>query len=234
MKQIIAVALVVVAVAVTGCTKQDDGQVLAKVNRSAITAGEFKDQLDSLAPQMQMAVASDEKARREFLDDLIGIELVLQEAKRRGLDKDPEFKKRQAAMKKEMERKIQDSARDDLFNTLLKKELTESLQQPTDAEVKEYFTKNRAEIERATGIKKITLQQAEARGLKNYIFQMKQRDAYLSFAKGLKDKAKITIDDKALAALGKSLAAPQGETGGLQLMPQEAPAAADSKADKSK
>ena len=54
---------------------------------------------------MQQAVASDPKARKEFLEDLIGIEVVLQEAKRQGLDKDPEFKKRQDMLKKEMERR---------------------------------------------------------------------------------------------------------------------------------
>ena len=75
-----------------------------RVNRTKITAADFKRQLEDLQPQMQQAVASDPKARKEFLEDLIGIEVVLQEAKRQGLDKDPEFKKRQEMLKKEMER----------------------------------------------------------------------------------------------------------------------------------
>ena len=92
---------------------------------------------------------SDPKARKEFLEDLIGIELVLQEAKRQGLDKDAEFKKRQDTLKKEMERRIQDDAKNELFNTVLKKELGDKMSKiaaPTDEEVLDYFNKNRDKI----------------------------------------------------------------------------------------
>ena len=73
--------LIILALAVTmsGCTKGQDGAVVAKVNRSAITTSDFKKQIEELAPQMQQAVMADPKARKEFLDDLIGI--VLEETK---------------------------------------------------------------------------------------------------------------------------------------------------------
>jgi peptidyl-prolyl cis-trans isomerase C len=112
-----------------GCNKatSSDGAVLAKVNRGAITVADFKKQMEDLAPQMQQAVVSDPKARQEFLDDLIGIELVLQEAKRQGMDKDAEFKKRQDMLRKELEKRIQDDAKNELFNGVLKKELGDKL-----------------------------------------------------------------------------------------------------------
>jgi recombinational DNA repair ATPase RecF len=73
-------ALLILALAITmsGCNKGQDGAVLAKVNRGAITVSDFKKQIEELAPQMQQAVVADPKARRDFLDDLIGIELVIQ------------------------------------------------------------------------------------------------------------------------------------------------------------
>src|SRR5512144_1625873 len=97
LKLAVGISVLALFLSATGCNKptstSSDGAVLAKVNRSTITTAEFKKQLEELAPQMQQAVLSDPKARKEFLEDLIGIELVLQEAKRQGLDKDAEYKK---------------------------------------------------------------------------------------------------------------------------------------------
>src|SRR5512143_3808639 len=99
--------ILALAVAIAGCNKGgQEGAVLAKVNRGAITVSDFKKQIEELAPQMQQAVVSDPKARRDFLDDLIGIELVIQEAKRQGLDKDADYKRRQEQLKKELERRV--------------------------------------------------------------------------------------------------------------------------------
>jgi len=215
MKKTLLTVSLILALAVTGCSKGADTVVLAKVNRGAITSADFKKQLEDLSPQMQQAVATDAKARKEFLEDLIGIELVIQEAKRLGLDKDAEFKKKQETLRKEMEQRIQDASKNELFNSLLKKELADKIKQPTDAEVKEYFAKHRSEIEKATKTKNMTMKQAEDRGLRSYIFQMKQRDAYLAYAKTLREKAKITVDDKSLETIAKALSAPA--EGGLHL-----------------
>ncbi len=221
MNKMTAAAVAIIALSLTGCTKGTDSAVIAKVNNAKITTADFKKQLDELQPQMLQAVAMDPKARKEFLEDLIGIELVLQEARKQGLDKDPEFKKKQDARKKEMEQRIQDAAKNDLFNALLKKELMDKVKEPTDAEVKAYYDSHREEIRKAAGGKDITLKQAEAQGLKRYVFQMKQRDAYLEFSKGLKAKAKVTVDDKALETLASDLSKPS-QSGTLQLNLPEA------------
>jgi len=83
----VGAALVALVVMVAGCEKAAEGPVLAKVNRSTITVADFKKQLEDMEPRMQQSVVGDPKARKEFLEDLIGIELVIQEAKRQGLDK---------------------------------------------------------------------------------------------------------------------------------------------------
>ena len=229
MKRMLAAAALAAIVALTGCGKGSDSAVIAKVNNGKITAAEFKKQLDDLQPQMLNAVATDTKARKEFLEDLIGIELVLQEARRQGLDKDPELKKKQDAMRKEMEQRIQDAVKNDLFNALLKKELMEKIKEPTDAEVKAYYDEHKAEIKKAAGGKELSFKQAEAQGLKRYVFQMKQRDAYLEYSKSLKAKAKVTVDDKALEALAAELNKPV-TTGTLPMMPPAA--AGEKKAEK--
>jgi peptidyl-prolyl cis-trans isomerase C len=184
-----------------GCKKasSSDGAVLAKVNRGSITVADFKKQLEDLAPQMQQAVATDPKARTEFLDDLIGIELVIQEAKRQGLDKDAEFKKRQDMLRKELERRIQDDARNELFNGVLKKELGEKMNAvapPSDKELRDYYDQNKDKIKVATG-KQMSFKEVEQQ-LKMRLMQEKRRDLYLEYAKALKAKARISVDDKAL------------------------------------
>ena len=211
-----AAAVAIIALSLAGCTKGTDSAVIAKVNNAKITSADFKRQLEELQPQMLQAVATDAKARKEFLEDLIGIELVLQEAKRQGLDKDAEYKKKQDLLRKEMEQRVQDAAKNDLFNALLKKELMDKVKEPTDVEIKAYYDSHREEIKKAAGGKDISLKQAEAQGLKRYVFQMKQRDAYLEFSKGLKAKAKISVDDKALETLASDLSKP-APTGSLQL-----------------
>jgi peptidyl-prolyl cis-trans isomerase C len=193
-------ALFALVLITTGCTKSSsDGAVLARVNRGAITATDFRKQVEDLAPQMRQAVTTDPKARKEFLDDLIGIELVVQEAKRQGLDKDAEFKKRQEMLRKELERRIQEDAKNELFNSVLKKEIGDKLAKvaaPTDQEVRDYYTKNKDKIDAAVG-KKVGFKELEPQ-LKMRLMQEKRRDLYLDYAKGLKAKAKITVDDKAL------------------------------------
>jgi len=215
-RNMLVYASLAIIVALTGCTKNADTAVVAKVNSAKITTADFKRQLDDLQPQMQQAVSADPKARKEFLEDLIGIELVLQEARRLKLDKDPAFMKKQEELEKEMKQRLQEAAKNELFNALLKKELMDKIKQPTDEEVKAYYTAHREEIRKAAGGKDLSLKQAEAQGLKRYVFQVNQREAYLEYSKALKAKAKISVDDKALDAVISSFSRPS-TTGTLPL-----------------
>lgn len=215
-RNMLAYASLALILALTGCTRNADNAAVAKVNNATITAADFKKQLDDLQPPMQQAVSSDPKARKEFLEDLIGIELVLQEARRLKLDKDPAFMKKQEELEKEMKQRIRDAVKNELFNALLKKELMDKIKQPTDEEVKAYYTAHREDIRKAAGGKDLSLKQAETQGLKRYVFQINQREAYLEYSKTLKAKAKISVDDKALDALVSSLSQPPA-AGTLQL-----------------
>jgi peptidyl-prolyl cis-trans isomerase C len=210
LKTTVSISVLALAVLVAGCSKGSDGAVLAKVNRTTITEADFKSQLRGLTPQMQHAVVTSPTARKEFLEDLIGIELVLQEAKKQGLDKDPGFLQRQKQYKEEMERQLQEETKNDLFNSLLKKELGDQMDKvppATDQEVAEYFKEHKAGLQRALG-RKVTLKEV-APQLKVRLTQEKKRDVYLAYAKKLKAKAAISINEKALddaiAALNQPL-----------------------------
>ncbi|HUI45473.1 MAG TPA: SurA N-terminal domain-containing protein [Nitrospirota bacterium] len=207
---VIGVSLLVFVISATGCNKGSDSAVMARVNRGVITTADFKKQVEELAPQMQQAVVTDPKARKEFLDDLIGIELVIQEAKRQGLDKDSEFKKRQEMLKNELERRMQEDVKNELFNSVLKKEIGDKLSKivpPTDQEVRDYYNANKDKIVKAVG-KPVTLKEIEPQ-LKMRILQEKRRDLYLEYANGLREKAKITVDDKVLDAAVADIGRPK-------------------------
>ena len=211
---VLALLILALAITIAGCNKGQDGAVLAKVNRGAITVSDFKKQIEELAPQMQQAVVADPKARRDFLDDLIGIELVIQEAKRQGLDKDADYKKRQEQLKKELERRVQEEAKNDLFNSLLKKELGDKMSKvtpPSDQEVQDYFDQNKDKIFQAAG-KQIKFKDIEPQ-LKLRMTQEKRREVYVAYAKGLKAKAKISVDDKAMDTAMAELTKPADMSG---------------------
>lgn len=209
-KTIVIVMLLTVAVSMTGCNKGTNSTVLAKVNRGTITEVDFKKQLEDLTPQMQQAVATDPKARREFLDDLVGIELVIQEAKRQGLDKDADFKKRQDMMRKELEHRVQEDAKNELFNAVLKKEIGDKMSkvpEPSAQEVRDYYDKNKDKIRNGAG-KPLSLKDVEPQ-LKTRLMQERRRELYLEYAKALRDKAKIEVNEKALDEAMASFAQPK-------------------------
>jgi hypothetical protein len=203
-----------IALTVTGCTKGSDSTVLAKVNQTKITAADFKRQLEGLDNiQLEQAVIGDAKARKEFLDDLVGIELVTQEAKRQGLDKEADYKKTLDTLtkdyedtKKRLERRYQDAKRNELFKVLLKKELADKaakLEQPTEQEIKDFYEKNREKMVTMDG-RRLNLKDVQPQ-IKNRLFQEKQRDLYLGYIKGLREKAKVSVDEKAVDAVVSSM-----------------------------
>lgn len=65
-------------------------QVVARVNATAVTLGELEDLLNE-APAPIRATYADPARRREFLQNLMTTYLLADEARRRGLDRDPQL-----------------------------------------------------------------------------------------------------------------------------------------------
>jgi hypothetical protein len=225
MKLFFQTATIVFALALglAACNKGTDSAVLAKVNRTTITIADFNKQVQDLDPQVQPIVSTDAKARREYLDQIVGYEVALQEAKRLGLDKDAEYKKRVDSYREEMERKVQEAMKFELLANLVKKELASKITAPTDQEVKEYYTKNITRMRTQDG-RKVSLEQA-APVIKDRMANERQRDAFVDYVKGLKAKATISIDEKVLASLGSDTAEPSAHDALKKPAATEAPAA---------
>lgn len=71
-----------------GLTAEQSREVLARVGDRTITLGDFAARLAEQSPYLRARYNSPER-RRELLDDMIRFELLVQEAKRLGLDRDP-------------------------------------------------------------------------------------------------------------------------------------------------
>jgi peptidyl-prolyl cis-trans isomerase C len=71
----------------SGCGERKEEPVVALVNGRAITQAEFDLRWDELSPATKSRYKK-EGGKRQFLDELITKELLLQEARRRGLDQD--------------------------------------------------------------------------------------------------------------------------------------------------
>lgn len=73
-------------VAAAGLTAEQAARVVAKVGDKAITLGDFAQTLERMNEFDRLRYQTKER-RRELLNDMIDVELLTQEAKRRGLDK---------------------------------------------------------------------------------------------------------------------------------------------------
>lgn len=221
-RMLIGMLLAALTALAGGCGAGSDNAVIAKVNSARITAGDLKKQLADLPPDTLNLIATDAAARKSVLDDLIAFELVLQEARRQGLD-NMDFNKRQDAMRKEMERRIQEEGRNELVTTLLQKELGDKLKvaEPTAAEVKEFYEKNKDKLVTAGG-RKVSLQEA-APQIKTRLFSMKQRDVYMGYASKLRDKAKVAVHEDALQAIAATLAKSQKQNDLFMQLPSPEP-----------
>ena len=91
MRQRIILALVI-ALAVSGCQKKATGQSVAVVNGEEITSGELN---DAMSNDQTLAGASTKDARVAELQRLVDRKLLVQQARKDGIDKSPEFINRQ-------------------------------------------------------------------------------------------------------------------------------------------
>jgi peptidyl-prolyl cis-trans isomerase C len=134
---LLAAALLMLAY---GCSKEktatrppDNSPVLAEVNGEPITENTFRAETKTLPPQVQQML-SDQETRKKFLDEVINKELLVQQARKEGLENDPDYKK------------VMDQTS---FNLLLQLYVSREVfdkAKVTDEEVKEYFEKNKQNL----------------------------------------------------------------------------------------
>lgn len=115
---------------VTGLTQSEAGEVLVTVGERAITLGDYVATLIRMDRFERLRYQS-EAGQKKLLDELIEVELLAQEAERRGLDKDPKVVLR-----------LQQAMRDELLRTVEAK--LPAPEQISEREVRDYYEAHRA------------------------------------------------------------------------------------------
>jgi len=108
--------------------RADRKLVVARVGDTSITVEDLEDELNRLHPSVRVRFSSPER-RKEFLKNLVRFEVLAREARRRGLDKDPEVVKR---VKRAMIDVMMGQARSSLVK----------MEDITDKDVQEYYAKH--------------------------------------------------------------------------------------------
>lgn len=116
------------------------GTVLAEVNGNAITTDDFKSEIDKLPPYLKPMVQSEE-GKKELLDSMIVRQIILEQAKKDGVDKDKEVSDRMEDLRKRL-----------IVETYLKKKV-EKEAQISDEEMKKFYDENKDKFKAGDQVK---------------------------------------------------------------------------------
>ncbi len=128
----ICIALVVarVVIRVEQAPAAKEGKILARVNDQVLTLEEFNQQFEKIKTPRRMRSPRPE-IREGMVEQWIANELLLQEAKRRGIHKSPDLMEKLEEVKERM-----------ITQTLIQEEMTKA--EVSDEEVAEYFERYRS------------------------------------------------------------------------------------------
>ena len=136
--------LAVLGLSLTGCRdlsakrSANKGNVLAQINDTVITVSDFEERLNNQSPYVRARYASVEQ-KKEYLDNLVKFEVLAAEARKQGLDRDPEVVR---TMKQVMIQKLLKAR----FDKLKQEDIS-------DADVQRYFDGHPEEFNRPPEIR---------------------------------------------------------------------------------
>lgn len=174
---------------VFGCAKKEEqkGQYLVKINGVTITKEDLKKEVEALPPFAQKMFEGEEGIAR-LIDELIKKELLYQEAKKKGLDRDAGYLK-----------KVADSQKLILISALLEKEI-EDKARLSDKDVRDFYEKNKADFM----VQGKTIEFEKIRDmLAQRLTAQKQKEVFDGYVESLKKSYKIDVNKEAIAGLSK-------------------------------
>ncbi|GAB4425147.1 MAG: peptidyl-prolyl cis-trans isomerase [Thermodesulfovibrionales bacterium] len=135
MKRLIFLMIVVSSILLFSCARQGEQKsgYVAKVGSTTITQEDVSKEMKSLPDQIQKIFEGPEGAER-FVNELVKKEILYQEAKKKGLDKSPEYQK-----------KVEDFKKLTLISQLLEKEIEEKVK-VSDKDVKDYYESHKKDF----------------------------------------------------------------------------------------
>lgn len=161
---------------VFSCAKKEGAKTtttyLAKVGNATITEADLERELKSIPPFAQQLFAGKEGKQR-FLDELIKKELLYQEALKKGLDKDPDYKSR-----------VEDFKKITLVGKLLEKEI-EAKANVTMQDVQNYYDKNKDEFSEVKQVRMSQILVKTDDDAQKVLERLKKGDSFANVAKAI-------------------------------------------------
>jgi peptidyl-prolyl cis-trans isomerase C len=113
-----------------GASPAKKGEKVAEVNGGVITTGDFESEVENLPPYLR-PMAETAEGKKELLDTMIVREIIMQQAKKEGLDKSPAV----AAKMEELKARV-------IVEAFLKKKIEEQAG-ISDADLKKFYDENK-------------------------------------------------------------------------------------------
>jgi peptidyl-prolyl cis-trans isomerase C len=146
------------------------GQTLAEVNGSVITTDDFKRELENLPPYLKPMTETAE-GKKEMLETMVIRELILQQAKKEGLDSGKAIADKLEELKKRL-----------VVDAYLKKKVEEQTNLG-DAELQKFYDQNKDKFKTGDQIKASHILVKEEKVAKDVLAQLKGGGAFEELAK---------------------------------------------------
>jgi peptidyl-prolyl cis-trans isomerase C len=145
-KYLLAFTCVFAALALTACgpdvdKKSDKGSVVAKVGSQTITTTDVERELAAL-PDFARDYFKGEEGMSRLVDELVKKEILYAEARKKGLDKDPDFVK-----------KFEEAKKNALISRLLESEVQKKATPASEKEIKEFYDGHKADFVMPTAVR---------------------------------------------------------------------------------
>jgi peptidyl-prolyl cis-trans isomerase C len=149
---------------------KEEGKTLAEVNGTVITTQDFKNEVDKLPPYLKPMVQSTE-GKKELLDSMVVREIILEQAKKEGVDKSKEVAERLEDLRKRL-----------IVETYLKKKVEEEAQ-ISDAELKKFYDENKEKFKSGEQVKASHILVKTEKEAQDILAQLKSGASFEDLAK---------------------------------------------------
>lgn len=146
------------------------GAVLADVNGNAITTEDFKNEVERLPPYLKPMVQSPE-GKKELLDSMVVREIILEQAKKDGVDKSKEVADRLEDLRKRL-----------IVETYLKKKVEQDAV-VSDAELKKFYDENQDKFKSGEQVKSSHILVKSEKEAEEILGQLKSGASFEDLAK---------------------------------------------------
>lgn len=153
----------------TGASKST-GDILAEVNGTNITTGDFAKEMENLPPYLKPMTETPE-GKKEMLETMIVRELVLQQAKKDGIDKSPVVAEKLEELKKRL-----------VVEAFLKKKVEEQAN-ISDADLQKFYDENKDKFKSDAQIKASHILVKDEKTAQEILAKLKEGKAFEELAK---------------------------------------------------